>query len=491
MKYRFLVGAVAVCLMFGGCGNKSNDTGTTTTPNNLPDEAATVAEDTVEENTAIENTDLPGNTKSGEWSEDDEIAWLREITGETEAEQTQDPTVTNLCNQVFTKVSPFSEGLAWVQYKDDDRKTVTSVINTSGEVVFSVDRAVDYYSDFCDGYAFYLYTIDTVEQDKSLDSVAFCILDRDGNVTYASENDGVRIALAYGEGHFLVIEHISNFDTEEWRFGSIDQYGNTIIDFIKKPDFLSFPYDYKDYSNGFLSQYIYLGDGFFELSSRHLYNVREQKAFDFSVHALIRDGFQDGYMIYDTHGNSWTIFAISTSGDNIEFDQRSRFDRDEVFLSGYSEGVFFYDRAYYSIDGTVQINFPQYEGKLIAGGTFDEGYAPLYVQGADKKDYFTIIDSQGNELFEPIPGSPAYSFGEGYLAVQLDSGCALFNARGEKILEAPYNILGSMEAPDNHYANWYVGNISSKVSDGFFVVCKEGSSVPTVFVGIDGSYIGQ
>lgn len=143
---------------------------------------------------------------------------------------TEKPTASSLCDQAFTEVSPFSDGLAWVQYTNTDGAIETSVINTNGELIFTVDRKVDYYSPFVDGSAFYLYTIDPSIRN-SLDNIASCIVDCAGNIIYSSEDDGVRIILGHGDGHFLAIEHVSNFDTDEWRFGSIDKYGNTLISF--------------------------------------------------------------------------------------------------------------------------------------------------------------------------------------------------------------------------------------------------------------------
>lgn len=169
----------------------------------------------------------------------------------------------------------------------------------------------------------------------------------------------------------------------------------------------------------------------------------------------------------------------------------SNFDRSEIFLSGFSENMCFYDHAYYDSDANVKIDLSRYEDKKIAGGMFNQGYAPLYIEGADGKNYFTIIDSQGNEVFSPILGSPTSSFGEGLLIVQLESGCALFNTAGEKVLETSYKVAGTMAYEEHSLMDWTANHSPYAVSDGYFIACKDGSSVPTVFVGVDGSYIGQ
>lgn len=40
-------------------------------------------------------------------------------------------------------------------------------------------------------------------------------------------------------------------------------------------------------------------------------------------------------------------------------------------------------------------------------------------------------------------------------------------------------------------SNFHKRQASFKVNDGYFIACKAGSNIPTIFVGVDGSYIGQ
>lgn len=362
-----------------------------------------------------------------------------------------EPIRLNLRNQVFTKVSAFSEGLAWVQYLDDNSQTITSVIDINGDVIYTPDCPVDYFSDFRDGYAFYLYMDKQESQNVSIDNVVSCIIDTNGNVTYTSVNDGIRVIIAYGDGHFLTLEHISTFDTEEWRFGSLDKEGNVLIDFDgynnEIIDFSSDNLLYRYNKNEFPFYYAYLEEGMFDLISslnyRVLYNVRDKRWVECHIDAAIRDAdvlrgvFKDGYLI--SHRHDWfetNVNAINTNGEIIKLADVYEYS----FVSSYSEGVVFCGNAYYDINGIVHISFPQYESRKFGGGTFNQGFAPLYVEGADGKDYFTIIDSEGNEQFSPVLGFPDDSLSEGYLVVQQDSGCALFDTQGRKVLETSYTI---------------------------------------------------
>lgn len=204
----------------------------------------------------------------------------------------------------------------------------------------------------------------------------------------------------------------------------------------------------------------------------------------------LRDGFCDSTLIFSSWGNSFNIIQVDTDGNSSFIDSRSPFEKDKIFVSAYSKNVFFYDHAYYDLDLNIKIDLSKYNDKIIGGGPFQGGYAPLYICGADGKDYFTIIDSQGNELFEPTPGSPAKTFSDGYLVVKTDVGCAVYDTQGEKVLESPYNMLGNITSRNIHTV-WNVEGTVSKVIDGFFVACEEGSYVPNIFVGIDGSCIGK
>ncbi len=500
---------LAVELVLGGCG----------TSNDMSNDAVSTSETAAATAPAAEDTAPASDTMADFYEEqlenqyEEAERWAKAPndmdtmeTPVTEPTLVPAPVKLNLRNQIFTRVSAFSEGFAWVQYLDDNAQTVTSVINTNGDVIYTPEHPVDYFSDFRDGYAFYLYTAENNGQDKSIDNVVSCIIDTNGNVTYTSQNDGMKVIIAYGDGHFLTLEHISTFDTEEWNFGSLDKKGNVLIDFDEyNNEIIDFSRSYEltdDYYEGiwgdFLSSFVYLEEGMFDLISgnnRVLYNVRENRWFEYYIGSSIvfQGVFQDGYLIAHTY-NMWRTYVetINTNGEEAKFDAlQDGLDATKYpFVSGYSEGVAFCGNAYYDINGNIQISFPQYESRKIGGGTFNQGFAPLYVEGADGKDYFTIIDLEGNELFAPVLGFPDDSLSEGYLVVQQNSGCALFDVQGRKVLETPYTIVGGMEER-SYFVDSHKSHTSFKVSNGYFIGCKEGSNVPTVFIGVDGSYIGQ
>lgn len=377
----------------------------------------------------------------------------------------------SLQNQAFEKVSPFSDGLAWVQYRNVEGLLVTSVINTYGEIVFTVDEKVVAYLPYCDGYAVYLYAVDST-QGNSPDDVRSCIVDANGHITYDSSADGCRFIFAYGDGNFLALEHVSNFDKDEWSFGIVDKDGKTVGAFEKCDNFNGYPAN-------LMSECKYLNENIFLLKNA-MYSVESRSAiyyvnpkFGDSPMDFVKGVFHDGRaLVYVEALLEVGLANVTSTGERtILFKETYSFDNK---LSDYEDGLFFYGGNYCNIDGNPVISFPQYEGKSIKGGTFHDGIAPLYVKGADNLDYFTIVNLQGETLMEPTRGFPADRFSEGYLVVSTESGCAVYNTSGEKIMESPYSVLSKTE-----------------VKDGYFVAYPKGTKQAPVFVGIDGSQIGQ
>lgn len=386
--------------------------------------------------------------------------------------ESQNPDVVSLRNQTFNSVSPFSEGRAWVQYWDDALNPVTAVINIAGEIVFIPEQKVIDFLPYKDGYAVYLYMIDPL-QGSTIDNVRSCIVDSEGNITYDSAADGKRAVFAYGGGHFLCVEHVADFDTNEWHMGSVDPNGNTLIEFAA--------YDGVNdtHPNYLMNNSAYLGEGIFKIRNALFSSDISSDFYRMKDGSKIKGMFQNGCaLIYLEALLSDGYGVLTSTGEGTILNTRDLPTSDPA-LSDYADGLFFFKDQYYDIEGVSQISFPQYEGKRFRGGTFHDGYAPMYIEGADENDYFTIIDLQGNVLFGPLPGYPADSLNEGCLVVQSDSGSAVYDINGQKIVESDYDVSGG------------IGQDSAKVTDGYYVACPADKKIPTVFVGIDGSIIGQ
>ena len=167
--------------------------------------------------------------------------------------------------------STFSDGRAWVGFETvKDKEYCTGVIDTDGKLIYWPDFVSAYgnglfwVSPFQDGVAFYR---ETQAEDSPCG-----IIDRDGKVLFETQigPDGGYLILAYGNGHFLVVQHIQNFSTDEWRYGTIDKNGN-VLNEMKTCDEHFKPGKWID--NGTLCAAIrYIGENFFVVPTG-LYNA--------------------------------------------------------------------------------------------------------------------------------------------------------------------------------------------------------------------------
>lgn len=80
---------------------------------------------------------------------------------------------------MLTCAKPFSQGLTWIQYKDDEEILQTAVIDTEGNIRFTLDESAEFLSDFHEGTAF--YTVANTETDVLIDS--------EGNEIYRTHGD--------------------------------------------------------------------------------------------------------------------------------------------------------------------------------------------------------------------------------------------------------------------------------------------------------------
>lgn len=188
----------------------------------------------------------------------------------------------------LTELTPFSEDRAWVEY-DKDGIIYTGIIDTDGNVLYESDGDFEHKSQFLDGLSFYV---------RDTDAGTICgIVDIDGNLLYESEpfSDGGYKIAAYGEGHFLVTQHIVNFDIDEWRYGTIDKNGE-ILNEIRTDELLS------SFSMRELDlECKYIGEGFIEINNRILYHIETGSWLRLPFGVGIYGDFYDGYTIVNNN----------------------------------------------------------------------------------------------------------------------------------------------------------------------------------------------
>lgn len=324
------------------------------------------------------------------WEEDTEY---EETDTDYEEDIYEEPDEEVLGTYPFTKLRPFSEERAWVNFEKDD-DIYTGIIDTDGKLLYQAEGKFFYMSQFEDGTAFY--------RETSEETSPCGIIDLDGNVLFESEisSDGGYLILAYGNKHFLVAQHIQNFETAEWCYGTINQNG----EILNEPTPNERINAMKWMKQG--NCYKYIGENLIALLSG-LYNVSTANFFPFpyipfGATDMVIGEFQDGYTVVTFgggafNGRSYVIDKNYTDDKEIEFHDNFI---DDVPI--YNEGlVWVHDvLGYCDKDWNLVISLEQYND--ATGGTFRGGYAAVTMIGADGKLYASIIDKNGDLVYSPI-----------------------------------------------------------------------------------------
>ena len=115
-----------------------------------------------------------------------------------------------------------------IQHWDDDFQGFNraALIDTQGKIIWKSEftkenTVLRESSQFKNGLAYFVFN----GNEKS----AYTIIDSDGNVTFTRDFSEDFIILEQGDGLFLVAEHITNFDTDEWQLGAMDRNGTMVV----------------------------------------------------------------------------------------------------------------------------------------------------------------------------------------------------------------------------------------------------------------------
>ena len=322
----------------------------------------------------------------------------------------------------LTDGTNFSEGIAWVRYIDPVGRHFYGLINSSGKVYTSTcviaacADAESYGSAFSGGYS-YINVND-----------GFLIFDTEGNATAQIFDDKSQYQiLVGGDGVYLVRQDISNFQTNETRYGFIDANGN----WIQEPtaDHL-FAWEHS------APKYYYLGEYVFATSFGELINSDTLEC-----HKL--ECGSDMYLTDEYHNavrfeNGETIFFVSDYSDCYisKLDTKGNF-KSLIEIDGtdwrinYSEGLFFTgtynitrtssganvfcakDGGFYNMYGERVIDFSEYTALVgDAEGFFEfkNGIAAVKLLGADKGVYICHINKDGEFLYDPVQISSAGNY---------------------------------------------------------------------------------
>lgn len=390
----------------------------------------------------------------------------------------------------FTKLYPFSEERAWVNF-DKDGITYTGIIDTDGKLLYETENDV-YKSQFQDGLSFYV--------QEGPDESSCGIIDSDGNVTFENQitSDGGYLILAYGNGHFFVTQHIQNFDTDEWRYGTVDKNGN-ILNKMKRLKSENNEY----LSGGDFQEIDYVGEGFISLphswewneDSYAFYNLLTAETV-FPQYAPITE-FKNGYTLCTTDAFDYGSKVMSvdewiasadydmlnpSSNPNYDKEIGGEFEWSNDLALGspfyiHGKGNRDMDYGYYDKDWNLVTSLEKYRNKDIEGGPFGNEYAAVTLKGSDDCQYASAVDNSGNLVYDPvkIDNGSVYDSANGYFQVVIDGE--------DKIIDPE----GTIYTPGVDDLSMLKGLTFGDVSEGFIIMDSEGddSDATPYYVSLD------
>jgi hypothetical protein len=128
----------------------------------------------------------------------------------------------------ITKTRPFSEDRAWVDL-GGSKEHKAALIDRSGRALLTLPETPYYCSQMTDGLSFVLFS--------SSEKHRYIIVDSSGTVLSGNENgENDYWLLGYGGGHFIVAEHINNFNVDEWYLGTVDKNGEVANELKASPE---------------------------------------------------------------------------------------------------------------------------------------------------------------------------------------------------------------------------------------------------------------
>lgn len=304
----------------------------------------------------------------------------------------------------------FSEGRAWVGVEIDDELYV-SLVDENGKILYKnkddgAGRPVS------GGMTLF---VTRYEKDQVL-------LNSDGKVLGSKSEGTFDRVLAFGGGLAFVYKDASDINAEKHLYGVLDKNGNWIVEFWEDAKAIA------------TSNWEYFGDGVFYASRKGvLFNAYTNKSakFDYSVTRKLCP-FIDGkaYFCGSYNGTSGS-YCVNTELEieQIYVDREFDYATNSCIVFTDAEHVEFFD-----LNTNQMTTISKYETEQIKSVEFYDDYGIITIKGKDGENYFTLIDRQGNELFEPICGvDPIYSHERIAYKQTGITGCVIVDIYGKEI----------------------------------------------------------
>ena len=373
-----------------------------------------------------------------------------------------------------TGIGDFSDGLSWCTLTyADTQQSITAVIDTTGRVVgINKDTSIVSYGDFYNG-------VSLVENSDGV----LMYLNANGDVVFSSGDSDYneQIKGMYPGGYIFLERTEANLTSNTKYYAIIDCYENFVIDWTAYGDYYLFNYlgggifafldgfDRGDDDNvkfynvetkvwttvnnidgGSLWKlpklvaedsdgWVIIGVGLDRVSgSGILVSTKDGKTYTLNEHfeygivsdgkiATIDTGFYDdkllGFGCFDTKEATFNL---------INYEYLDLVSKPEWIMEtlGYETWMELGMWPSYNMDTT---KVPLKENTYLYDLEFSSGVMLLQLKGADGHDYYALINTQGENIIEPVMGTAVDTLGNGRFLVERDDSYYVINESGQDI----------------------------------------------------------
>lgn len=368
--------------------------------------------------------------------------------------------------------SSFHNGIAYVKMMNTNSSSDIriNVIDVNGQKLFeypqdsnsaqrgfaSADYDLSGYKDKRD-----------VDQDGEYIWIDDSAFDRNGEIIYSlpEKYQGQEI----GNGYMMVLEQPSGYQQKTAKMGVIDGYGNEVIpvseEFAKVcGEELPYPKECEDGIVDFEYKEVVVD------ANQGIYYEDMEGFTDYQNNMML-----SGWILYKDRGTSTVDY-----GDYYEYGRNITLSDDAVIVSGMEEGDFVIWT--FDLNGTL-INENRIADIKVNQEelNYENGLSALYIEGVDG-DYVTMIDEQGNFLFEPIhcynhdfSDQIPIIYGEvseGMIRVAVDETTTIFvDSNGKESVRIPANINCVGECENGRIA------VNAETGECFYIDVETGENL--------------
>ena len=350
----------------------------------------------------------------------------------------------------------FVDGVSKISYEVNNVE-YSGIVNGEGQIIYLTDKSVHF--DFIGKGA----TI-VREQDKETYSfVPVCIVNDNGE-TVATFDKGVEI-VAYGDGLALIYQRKDNVAAIEHLYGIMDYTGKWIQPMTDMGT--GSPYEEEHY---------YAGDGIFAIVAWNGYyhndyvfwNSNSGNMFYLSGLESTPKFKNEVAFVYGTYYskiiNPLDMSNLNTDEQGVETPEYfllysngtfKEFDMKKKEFKGSSNGYIYYtveenENAIYIVDASSSnlntVTYNKYPVHMINSIDFVDDYGLVTIHGANGNLYFTLIDKNGKQQFEPIE-TRSYTHWSGTHSILYSENTVIFKNADEKYCIA--NASGDVIVTDH------------------------------------------